>query len=369
MMTKTKRPVRVVLIAKVYLNPYARQLAAGINQAAPKLRAEVRDGFSFPWMVRQTGRIAILHFHWVEMLYDAPVRWRRYLRLASLLSGLYWAKLTGVKIVYTVHNLTNHEGMSPRLNRIANKVMFRLADTVHVHNEHARADVARCCRRTRNVFVIPHGSYIGTYPDDISREEARCQFGLAQDQFVFLFLGLLRPYKGIERLLDAFSRLEAPQARLILAGHVASPEYKALVLTAAKRDARLQVFPQYVPDAEIARFLRAADCSVHPYQHATTSGAALLAFSFGLPIIAPAMGPFPALANHQRGLLYDPERENGLLEALQAALNGAMAGMGANALVYAGQRSWDRIGRQHAAMYSMMLHRPLTPTEGDSDDA
>ena len=367
-MAKMKRPVRVMLIAKVYLNPYAHQLAGGINQVSAPLRAEVRDGFSFSWMIRQTGRFSVLHFHWVEMLYAAPARWQRHLHLLSLIAGLFWAKWTGVKIVYTVHNLTNHERMSPHLNRAANEVMFRLADAVHVHNEYARIDVARCYKRTHNVFVIPHGSYIGTYPDQISREEARRQFELAPDHFVFLFLGLLRPYKGIERLLEAFARLDAPKARLILAGHVASPEYKAIVLAAAERDPRLQVFPEYVPDEEIARFLRAADCSVHPYQHATTSGAALLAFSFGLPIIAPAIGPFPALVDQHRGLLYDPEQKDGLLGALQAALRGEMAGMGEKAFTYADERRWDRIGRQHAAMYSMILRRPLPATAGAAPD-
>ncbi len=365
-MKASNRPLRVMHIARVYLNPYAHQLTAGINQSSPQVRASVNDGFTLPWIVRRHGRFDILHFHWIEMLYAAPSRWRRHLKLTSVIAGLVWAKLTGVKIIYTVHNLRSHEGQSPRLNRIANRAMFRLADAIHVHNEQARADVKHHCGRTHNVFVIPHGSYIGTYPDTFSRETARRSFNFTNDQFVFIFLGLLRPYKGIERLLTAFEQTGDPRARLILAGHADSAGYKTMVLQAAERDPRLTVFPQYVPDNQLSRFLRAADCSVLPYHCATTSGAALLAFSFSLPIIAPDLGPFPALVEGSRGLLYDPATEGALTKALQAALAGESAGMGQNALAFARERRWDRIGTQHVRMYNVALGW-LSATEGSND--
>ena len=70
----------------------------------------------------------------------------------------------------------------------------------------------------RGVVVVPHGNYIERYPNHISRQEALQQLDLPGGEFVYLFLGLLRPYKGVEDLIDAFNKLAPPTGRLLIVG-------------------------------------------------------------------------------------------------------------------------------------------------------
>ena len=55
-------------------------------------------------------------------------------------------------------------------------------------------------------------------------------------------------------------------------------------------------------------YFNASDACVLPYRRVTTSGAALLAYSFGKPIVAPAIGPFPDLITPERGVLFHPDK-------------------------------------------------------------
>ena len=72
---------------------------------------------------------------------------------------------------------------------------------------------------------------------------------------------------------------------------------------------------KFIHGEDLQIYFGAADVCVLPYRQVTTSGAALLAFSFGKPIIAPALGPFPSLVDQARGILYQPG-EKGLLGAV-----------------------------------------------------
>ncbi len=105
----------------------------------------------------------------------------------------------------------------------------------------------------------------------------------------------MRPYKGLEELLPAFRALPEADVRLLLAGQPGSHAYLAALTDLAGGDPRIHLVPQYVPAEEVQVYLNAADFCVLPYRQITTSGAALLMFSFGLPVIAPGIGAFPNL--------------------------------------------------------------------------
>ena len=103
---------------------------------------------------------------------------------------------------------------------------------------------------------------------------------------------------------------------------------------------------------EIQYYMNACDICVLPYRHVTTSGAAILAFSFARPIIAPRAGDFSQLVGETRGVLYqDVGDETGRTQALQAALRQArhldLAAANAAALALARELDWGAIARLH----------------------
>lgn len=344
------RPLSVSLVSTVAMNPYVELLRraldaiAGVSARSQRELTPVRV-----W--RDRARLDVIHLHWVELQIASPSGWRAFKKFARLASGVVLAKALGITLVYTVHNVAHHEGRHARLNNWANRVVFRAADAIHVHDDCVAGQVASAFGRTKGVYVVPHGNYIGAYPVSSSREESRRSLGLGADSVVFLFLGQVRPYKGVEELIAAFRRMESRDYALVVAGHPQDAAYAARVEEMAKGDSRIHARLAYVPDEDVHRYLLAADVSVLPYREVTTSGAALLSFSFGLPIVAPRIGCFPGLVEGDRGVLYDPDDAHGLRRALNQAAQVDREAARRAALGFAESLGWDRLAQRHLEAY------------------
>lgn len=137
--------------------------------------------------------------------------------------------------------------------------------------------------------VIPHPVY-NHFGERMAREEAERELGIGGGMKNILFFGLIRDYKGLDILLEAFDRL-GPDYQLIVAGepygsfdkyqrHIdRSPNWK-----------RIFVFPQYVRDSEVKRYFSAADVTVLPYRSATQSGISSISNHFEIPMIVTDVG-------------------------------------------------------------------------------
>ena len=345
--------MNIVYISRVQMNPYVKLLSSAMEQVATRVDCVVSDTISPKWLWHRRDHIDVLHFHWAELLYSSAT-WKgmslKWLRLAST---VLLAKLLRIRVAYTVHNLAHHEGENALLNRLTNRLVFRFADVIHVHDESVRQAVAQRFNRRRGVAVIPHGNYL-SYANTCSKEEARARFDIPASAFVYLFLGQIRPYKGVEELLKAFAKLPDSDARLIIAGNAHSPDYARSIQQLAGQDARILLHLSYVPEDELQYYMNAGDIFVLPYRHVTTSGAAILAFSFGKPVIAPALGAFPELLQEGRGLPYDPREKSALLKALQRARALDLDRGGSAALALARELDWIGIAQQHLTAYDSL---------------
>jgi glycosyltransferase involved in cell wall biosynthesis len=205
--------------------------------------------------------------------------------------------------------------------------------------------------RRQGVVVLAHGHYLGSYPNTIGRAAARTALALPADAVVFVCLGLLRPYKGLEELLPAFRALPRRDLRLVLAGKPGSAGYLDVLQTLAAGDDRIRLVPRFIPREDVQIYQNAADVGVFPYRQITTSGAALLAFSFGLPVLAPALGAFPHLVAGRRGYLYDPAEPDALALALDRASRTDWTGAREEIMGWVAQFDWAAIGGKLVAAY------------------
>ncbi len=168
--------------------------------------------------------------------------------------------------------------------------------------------------------LIDHGHYIGYYPDVVTRSAARLKLGIADNDFVFLFIGLCKPYKNVEGLISAFEQLGGEPV-LVIAGKFPNSKYEATIRAAVARSrARIILHPGFVPDGDIQIYLHACDIVTAPYKEVLTSGTTMLAFSFGRPVIAPALGFLKDAVTEDSGLLYDASQLDGLENAMQSAM-------------------------------------------------
>jgi beta-1,4-mannosyltransferase len=335
-------------------NPYGALLA----RALAKVGVEMEAGTEWTpeWLRANREHVAILHLNWPQFFYrgdDDFAAWHA--RFTRFVEGVYYARHLGYKIVWTLHNLYPHEQPFPEIDRIGRLIVADLADAVIGHCRCA-LDLAREeFYRTARTYVIPHGNFIDAYPNTLSRAEARARLGIGTEQFVYLFVGNLRQYKGVETLLDTFEGLPGNDLTLLMATRTRT-EYGLSVLARARAMPRTSVHTsEMFRNEEFQVFLNAADAAALPFTDMLTSGSAILALSFGRPVILPAIGCLPELLQEGGGLLYDPTDADGLLGAMTAARSLDMPTASREAYQLARSLDWDEIAQQTKRVYEDVL--------------
>ncbi len=138
-------------------------------------------------------------------------------------------------------------------------------------------------------IVLPHPLY-SHFGGRIPQEEAQRLLGLAPGLKTLLFFGLIRDYKGLDILLEAFRTLPEDY-QLVIAGepYGSFDKYQKIIDSLPSRD-RVHVFPDYIRDSEVKVYFSAADLAVLPYRSATQSGISSIAYNFCTPLVVTDVG-------------------------------------------------------------------------------
>ena len=298
---------------------FYRRQPGGRARMPAKLAQHVPDMLR---LRRRASAFDVVHFQWLAVQY---------------LDGLLLPRRRPV--VLTAHDLLPREQRSPGQRR-AQRRLYDRVDAVVVHSEHGRARLAEMGVEAQ---VIPHGAF--THLTDL--EPAPLPLpdpGVP----VVLFFGLLRPYKGLDVLLEAWRGIE--HAELWIAGN---PRMDLAPLQASAPPG-VRWVPRFVSDAEAAALFRRADVAVLPYRQIDQSGVLFTALAFGTPLVLSDVGGFPEVAPAVHTPAGDPA-------ALHAALTRLLgdeaertrlrdAARTAAATTYA----WDRIARAHLDLYARL---------------
>jgi glycosyltransferase involved in cell wall biosynthesis len=340
-------------------NPYQKQLRLALAKRGVHVRPGKPSSVTFPKLLVRSELPDVLHIHWVGPFFLSQRHprqvWRASLRALAFVLQLKAMRRSRTKIVWTAHNLHNHENDFPRLDRLCHWAAAQYADAVIVHSPEARQALLDSFGPSPSkVTCIPHGHYIGWYPNTVPREQAREQLDLPQDALVYAFLGQIRTYKNVPLLIDSFRQIRERAAHLLIAGHTTDTSLRQTIQRQVQNIRNVSFYDDYVPDEEIQLYLKAADVVVLPYRDILTSGAAILAMSFGLPIIAPDTGGLPGLVGEDGGFLYRPDRQRGLLEALRQAAEqrDKLGAMGRRNYQHVLQWDWDMIAGRTQQIYA-----------------
>ena len=219
---------------------------------------------------------------------------------SSTTSGCRSRPSTGTCSPRSGHGSTRCTGASRRPIRASARALRKLLakmDAVVVHSEHGagrlRSDFGVPADRLR---VIPHGAfdYLTRQPDEQPLpDELR-----GVDVPVILAFGLIRPYKGTDVLLRAFSRIRGAELWIVGMPRMPMEELHAL---ADRAPGRVRFIDRFIPDAEIPAFMRRADLVVLPYRNIEQSGVLYTALAFGRPLVLSAVGGFSEIARAGRG--------------------------------------------------------------------
>ncbi|WP_137286131.1 glycosyltransferase [Halorussus salinisoli] len=360
---------RVLHLPHFDSNPYQSNLADALESRG--VSATLASGYPLSTLrtVASEGLPDVLHLHWISPYLVADGRLRTAAKAVAFVAGLLVARLLGTRIVWTAHNLVEHERRRPEFERFCKRLLVtRVFDRVFVHWPSARRRLVEeydlSGGQRTDLVTIPHGNYVGDYEDEIDRATARDRLGLSDDEFVFLYFGRIRPYKQVPRLIEAFGRLDADDARLVVAGNATDDELREQVASRAAGDDRVRSVLEYVPDDEVQTYMNAADAVVFPFRDIFTSGSVLLAMSFGKAVVAPESGCLTDVVGEEGGVLYDPDHSeesddaaetDALTRAIREALSRDVARMGRRNYETAVGYSWDDVAERTADAYAELL--------------
>lgn len=304
-------------------------------------------------------RANLLHFHWPDALIVNHSLSLTLLKSISFIVQVVLARATGLKVVWTAHDLYSNDRHHTWIERPLMGMFVRLVGAVIAHGPEALAAVVKeyPMLKSNCVTVIPHGP-LAVNPDRLpAREAARAALGLPDDAFIFLSFGQIRRYKGLDVLIEAFkTSFDGRKAHLIIAGAARDQEFAASLIAGCSGQGNITIRLGLVGEEEQLALFAACDAVVLPYREGLTSGVASLAADFHRPCVA-TRTPAALDAFGPDGAVYisrlSPE---GVRVALREAMGRSLSADGFAAFPPPRVRAgWAEIAKRTAAVYRTLL--------------
>ena len=184
-----------------------------------------------------------------------------------------------------IHNLVPHEKRF--FDSIFNRMFVKSYDGFIVLSESVKNDLLAIDPAAKHC-LLKHPSY-NQFGEKIVRVEAAAALGLDPTKKILLFFGLIRNYKGLDLLLQAFSNLNN-EFILLIAGEVYGDEITYTDLIAQSKNKNIHFVNQFIDEQDVKLYFSVADLCILPYKSATQSGIQALANSFCLPVLISNVG-------------------------------------------------------------------------------
>lgn len=275
-------------------------------------------------------------------------------------------RLRGKRCVLTAHNLAGHDKRFAY--RWMTALLIRLSHAVITHLRYPPEWFSKLAIRATGQapIYVPHG-VLDLYEESANRRPSDAPL-LPEGARGILFFGAIRPYKGLDTLLEAFDLIadKIPDVHLIIAGRLWEPwdRYESLINERSWRD-RVIFRLDYIPTAEVARYFDAADLVVLPYKKfESQSGVALSAAGMKKPMIVTNVGGLPNLQTDERYVV-PPCDAPRLAAAIEKAMTtpGELARMKKVTEQTAAAHSWEEAAERMIEVYRNVLVSKKTRSE------
>ena len=268
----------------------------------------------------------------------------------------YWilCRLLGrCRILFVCHNVFPHERFP--MDRFLTKLVLRRGDYFITHSKTDAEDLLGIEKNAAYVqAVLP--TYNAFKFEGMGKEKARGILNLDKDEYVLLFFGLVRKYKGLKHLLKAMPLLRdlKKQVKLLVVGDFGSDrqEYMDLIDVLGIQD-MLEIHAGYIPDKEVEKYFAASDLVALPYESATQSGIVQIAYGFEKPVVVTDVGGLPdVVTDGETGYVVEPRNPDALAEAVRRYFEeGKEEEFRRNIEHEAYKYSWDRMTEHVERLY------------------
>ncbi|MCX6699612.1 MAG: glycosyltransferase [Methanomicrobiales archaeon] len=227
-------------------------------------------------------------------------------------------------------------------SKILGTLIRRLATFYIVHSEIDRQLISSHYDiDLRRIRVIPIGLFDQYKKTD--KGQAKDYLGIREPN-VILFFGLIRPYKGVKYLVQAFERLPPDRihnSHLLIVGEAWEDQELCKTVAKSPVNTHISLIDRYVGDSEIPFYFSAADVLVMPYTRASQSGVAHIGMEFGIPIIATRVGGLEeSLGKYEGTRFINPMDPDELATVIEETISGKQL------FEPPGELRWDVIAEQ-----------------------
>jgi glycosyltransferase involved in cell wall biosynthesis len=225
----------------------------------------------FSWRYALTGRYDVFHAHWPEILVSGQSPVKKAVRQLLFLGVLAKWRREGTAVVRTQHNLDPPQGISRR-ERLLLRLFERRTNLVIRLNTSTPVPTGVLAE------TVVHGHYrtwFERYPPQPSVPGR------------IAYVGLVRRYKGVDRLVEAFAETSDPSLSLTVGGKPSSVELRDALVARAATDPRIRLDLRFLDDAELVAAVTSASLVVLPYLEMHNSGTALMTLSLDRPVLLP----------------------------------------------------------------------------------
>jgi glycosyltransferase involved in cell wall biosynthesis len=339
------RTHRVAIVANGFQADYIYNLVKGLSEFCPveligssmymsftfnsnvkllNLRGEHDEDVT---LLKKGSRILKYYLKLISYLCRSGVRvvhiqWLRFYLLDGVMISLL-ARALGKRVYYTAHDIIPYH-QDTRFTRLTFRIVYRSQHIIVVHTEYLRSRLIEGYGvPASRIRCIKHGVYDKMDSPKIDYKVARERLEIREDDFVILFFGIIKKYKGLELILQAFNELRdgTGHVKLIIAGKVSrdyAREYEQIVSGYNLEDTT--IIPRHIEENEVELLFKATDISVLPYSQASQSGVLFLSYAYGVPVVVPDLGGFPGdVEIGSTGLVFNPGDKESLLQHLLKA--------------------------------------------------
>ncbi len=281
----------------------------------------------------------------------SPASWRRAVRrlLDSRVEGViltWWTvflapclgylkralRSRDVPVVFLCHNVVDHEGSAHK--RLLSRLVLSGADGYAVHSRAEAERLERLLGHSR-VAVHRHPLY-DQYPEPTGALPRRGDLEV-------LFFGFVRPYKGVDVLLEAMARIRRRDVHLTVVGEFWQKKETILArIDALGLGASVDVVPRFVGEQAAAEYFARADLVALPYRHATGSGIVAMAYHYGKPVLATRVGGLAeAVIHEETGFLVEPDSPAALADVLERVRRDELSAMRPRIDAVKSEMTWE----------------------------
>jgi len=310
-----EKSVKVVMVDSLIGNPYSTCLSEGLQENGAEIHLIVPENRKFsrsekfkvlylsPSKSNDRNKankifafiIYLLHLYRYIKSSKCDIVHYQFFRRKEEVLFFRFLKWRGAKLIITAHNVLPHE--SSKLDFYVKSLVYKSANAIIVHSDFIKNKIIQNFSINSNkINVIPHGNFdYYIKPNEITYEDSRKNFSLDISDNVMLFFGFIRPYKGLDLLLEAFEKAAEKdfKLKLIIAGNVIEGRESLIEEIARNKfSSRIHTILSFVPNEEVAKYFAAADVVVLPYKNIDHSGIIHLAYSFSKAVLATNVGDF-----------------------------------------------------------------------------